>query len=80
MKRFFHGERVVLTSEVVFLDQFEYNNKQFARVAFEDKPFSFIVPLSSLSGKDVCAEAPFPKCNNAEGCDTCEYGEDRCTQ
>ena len=29
---------------------------------------------------NVCEEAPFPKCNNAEGCEWCEYGENKCIE
>lgn len=73
MAKFFRGERVVLTHKVVFIDEFDYNDKKFARVAFEDKPWTFIIGINSLSKYDYCKDAPFPKCNNAEGCDTCEY-------
>lgn len=75
MSKFFRGERVILTSEVVFLDDFEYNDRKFARVAFEDKPFSFLINLSALSKKPICSTAPFPECNNGEGCDTCKHKE-----
>lgn len=76
MSEFFRGEIVTLTHKVVFIDKFEYNNKTFARVAFEDKPWTFIIGIESLSKRSVCEDTPFVKCNNSEGCDTCEYNEE----
>ena len=30
----------------------------------------------ALDPQDICASTPFPKCNNAQGCATCEYQKD----
>ena len=76
MADFFHGERVILTGEVVFIDEFTYNNKRMVRVAFEDRPWSFIVDKNNISKKSICESAPFPKCNNGEGCQTCQFNEE----
>ncbi len=32
--------------------------------------------ISDYAPKDICASTPFPKCNNAQGCATCEYQKD----
>ena len=53
MSDFFHGERVILTGEVVFIDEFTYNNKRMVKVAFEDRPWSFIVDKNSISKKET---------------------------
>lgn len=77
MAEFQRGERVILTHTVVFIDEFEYNNKKFARIAFEDKPWTFVIEKDSLSKKQtLCEAAPFPKCNNGEGCETCQFNEE----
>lgn len=49
------------------------------RVKFENFDWSFIVSEKDLKKIkiNICEYAPFPKCNNGEGCDSCEYNKER---
>jgi len=33
--------------------------------------------MESKEMSEICETAPYPWCNNAEGCDTCEHGGGR---
>ena len=49
------------------------------RVKFDNFDWSFMVAEKDLKKKKVnlCEYAPFPKCNNAEGCETCQFNEEK---
>jgi len=36
--------------------------------------------IRAKENKEICDTAPFPECNGANGCDSCEYQEEETTE
>ena len=70
------GERANLQAEVLIMGAYKENKDWIYRVKFDKADWSFIVSEKELKRKSICEHAPFAKCNNGEGCDTCQFNED----
>ena len=51
---------------------FVFNGFRISREAVVDSPDLFKIEESN----PICETAPYPQCNGAEGCDTCEHQEE----
>lgn len=73
------GEQAELRIPVTIVGIEKMSTGWIYRVKFEGFEWSFMVSEKDLKKKPIinlCEHAPFPKCNNAEGCDTCQFNEE----
>lgn len=72
------GEKAELRIPVTILGIEKMLDGWMYRVRFEGFSWSFIVSEKDLKKmkSNICQYAPFPKCNNGEGCETCQFDGD----
>lgn len=70
------GRRVKLQCDVVIVGAYKEKEGWYYRVKFEEANWSFIVSEKELKQRSICESAPFSKCNNGEGCQTCQFNEE----
>lgn len=71
------GTKVKLHTEVVVLGAYKEQEGWYYRVKFDNQKWSFIVSAEEVEKISLCDYAPFPKCNNGEGCDTCQFNKEK---
>ena len=69
------GEKVEIGIPVTVVGVEKRKKGPLYRVKFDNFEWSFIVEEKDLKKRKInlCDYAPFPKCNNAEGCESCQF-------
>lgn len=70
------GQQAKLQCNVIILGAYKEREGWYYRVKFKGADWSFIVSQKELKQNSICESAPFPKCNNGEGCETCQFNEE----
>lgn len=70
------GQQAKLQTEVIIVGAYKESSDWLYRVKFKEADWSFIVSEKELKKVSICENAPFSKCNNGEGCQTCQFNEE----
>ena len=71
------GEKAEMRIPVTVLGIEKMSTGWMYRVKFQGFDWSFMVSEKDLKKRiSICEHAPFPKCNNGEGCQTCQFNEE----